>query len=117
RALAVAAARPALLHIHTARAMADVRFEPGRAGAVAASIVIMTGDFGGLDAKEVTLAIENRAAGVEAISRPAMKGADAVWRVEKLPIPQNGRWRVSLDILVNDFEKVQLEGAIDIGRE
>jgi copper transport protein len=117
RALARAAARPALLHIHTAQAMADVRFVPGHAGVVDASVIIMTGDFAGLDAKEITLTIVNRAAGVEAISRQATKGTDAIWRVERFPIPQDGRWTVSLDILVNDFEKIQLEGAIDIGRE
>jgi copper transport protein len=114
RVLAIAAAQPALLHIHTAQAMADIRFEPGRAGIVRASVVIMTGDFGGLDAKEVQLTIENKAAGVEAIARPAIKGGDAVWRVEQLPIPQGGRWDVRLDILIDDFRKIILEGAIDL---
>jgi copper transport protein len=115
RALAIAAAKPALVHIHTAQAMADVTFAPGHAGEVAARIVIMTGDFGPLDAREVEVTLENKPAGIEPIVRRATKGADAVWRVEKLPIPQNGRWTVSLDILVNDFEKVQLDGTIDIG--
>jgi copper transport protein len=57
RALAAAAAQPTQLHIHAAEAMADIRFEPGHAGIVRASIVIMTGDFGSLDAKEVQLSI------------------------------------------------------------
>jgi len=74
RALAAAAAQPTQLHIHTAEAMADIRFEPGHAGIVRASIVIMTGDFGSLDAKEVQLSIANKAAGIEAISRPARRG-------------------------------------------
>lgn len=114
RALAVAAVQPGLLHIHTAEAMADIRFEPRDAGTARASIVIMTGDFHGLDAKDVQLTIENRAAGVEAISRPAVKGNDAVWRAEHVPIPQGGRWDVRLDILVDDFRKIILEGRVDL---
>jgi len=116
RALALAAATPAQLHIHTADAMADVQFDPGRAGVVRASIIIMTGDFGGLDAKELTLTIANKAVGVERISRAAVKGADAVWRVDNLVIPQAGRWDVRLDILVDDFHKIVLEDAIEIRR-
>ena len=114
RALLLAATAPAHLHIHTGEAMADVRFDPGHAGIVRASVVIMTGDFGGLDAKGLTLTIENKAAGVEAITREATKGADATWRVEQLPIPQSGRWQVRLDILVDDFHKIVLEDEIGI---
>jgi copper transport protein len=114
RALAIAAERPALIHIHTAAAMADVTFEPGRAGIVQASIVLMSGDFGSLDAKEVRLTLENKAAGIEAISRPATKGADAIWRVPQLPIPSGGRWTVQVEILVNDFEKITLEEQVDL---
>ena len=114
RALAIAAAQPAFVHIHTAEAMAEVTLQPGHAGPVRADIIIMNGDFGGLDAKEVQLTIENAAAGIEAISRPATKGADAIWRVEQFPIPRGGRWDVRVDILVNDFEKVRLDGQIDI---
>jgi copper transport protein len=112
RALALSAAKPVLLHIHTARAMADVKFEPGHAGLVRAEIIIMTGDFGGLDAKEVQLTLEDGAAEIEPVVRSAAKGADAIWRVERFPIPQGGRWRVRVDILVNDFEKITLEDAI-----
>jgi copper transport protein len=114
RALAIASGRPALVHIHTAAAMADVTFEPGRAGIVQATIVLMSGDFGALDAKEVQLVLENKAAGIEAISRPATKGADAIWRVPQLPVPSGGRWTVRVEILINDFEKIMLEEQIDI---
>jgi copper transport protein len=114
RALAIAAAQPAFVHIHSAEAMAEVTLQPGQAGLVRAEVIIMTGDFGGLDAKEVALTFENAAAGIESISRPAVKGADAIWRIEKFPIPRGGRWDVRVDILVNDFEKLRLDGQIDI---
>ncbi len=114
RALVIASAKPALVHIHTAAAMADVTFEPARAGMVQASIVIMRGDFGALDAREVRLTLENKSFDIEAISRPATKGTDNIWRILQLPVPTGGRWNVRVEILINDFEKVTLEGQVDI---
>ncbi len=114
RALVIASAKSALVHIHTDAAMADVTFEPGRAGMVQASIVIMRGDFGGLDAREVGLTLDNKSADIEAISRPATRGSDNIWRIMQLPIPTGGRWNVQVEILINDFEKVTLEGRVDI---
>lgn len=56
-------------------------------------------------------------AGIEAISRDAVKGSDAVWRVQHLQIPRVGQWAVRLGILANDSERVILSGEIDIGRQ
>ncbi len=114
RALAEAAAEPASIHIHAADAMADLSLTPGHAGTVAAAISVMTGDFGPLDAKEVTLVLANPAAGIEPIRRKAVKGADAVWRIDALAIPIAGRWQVRIDILIDDFRIAKLEDAIDI---
>lgn len=114
RALAEAAAMPAELHIHTEKAMAEVTITPGHVGPVSVGIVIMTGDFDPLDAKGLTLVVSNPAAGIEPIRRTATKGADAVWRVDKLDLPIPGRWQIRLDILVSDFELVKIEDAIDI---
>ncbi|MGL4961897.1 MAG: copper resistance CopC/CopD family protein [Inquilinus sp.] len=114
RALAEAEARPAAIHIHTAPAMADLTVTPGRAGPVAASIVVMTGDFGPLDAKEVTLVLSNPGAGIEPIRRKAAKTGDGSWRVDGLIIPVPGRWTARIDVLISDFEIAKLEDAIDI---
>jgi len=114
RALAEAAAAPAALHIHAAKAMADLTITPGRAGPVAASITLMTGDFGPLDAKEVTLILSQPSVGIEPLRRPARKGAGAVWRIERIDLPQPGRWQARIDILISDFEIVKLDGTIDI---
>ena len=116
RALAEAAAEPAAIHIHTAKAMADLAITPGRAGPVTASMIIMTGDFGPLAAKEVTLTVANPAAGIEPIARVAMQPGDGRWQVTGLLIPVPGRWSVRIDILVSDFELTTLEGVINIRR-
>jgi copper transport protein len=114
RALAIAAAQPASVHIHALKAMADLSLTPGHVGPVAASMVIMTGDFGPLDAREVTLVLSKPDSGIEPIKRPATKPGDGTWRVDDLAIPVPGRWTARIDILVSDFEMVKIEAPIDI---
>ena len=104
------------MHIHTQKAMADVTITPGHAGPVAVAIMLMTGDFGPLDAKGLTVVFSNAAAGIEGVKREAHKGPDAIWRVDDLNLPVAGRWQVRLDILVSDFELVKITDAIDIRR-
>ncbi|QKC81740.1 copper resistance CopC/CopD family protein [Mesorhizobium sp. NZP2077] len=114
RALAIAAAQPVSVHIHALQAMADLSITPGHAGPVAASMIIMTGDFGSLDAKEVTLVLSKPDSGIEPLKRAATKPGDGSWRVDNLVIPVPGRWTVRIDILVSDFEIVKIEAPVDI---
>lgn len=116
RALEEAAAVPASVHIHTEKAMAEVTMTPGHAGPMAATIVVMTGDFGPLDAKEIALVLSNPSAGIEQIKRQARKSDDGIWRVDDLTLPVPGQWTVRVDILVSDFERLRIEDRIDIRR-
>lgn len=114
RALATAAAEPATLHVHSARAMADLTVTPGRAGAVDVSAVVMTGDFEPLDAKEVTFVFSNPAAGIESFRRRAEKSNDGPWRAHGIVLPLPGAWTVRIDVLITDFEVVRLQGEISM---
>lgn len=114
RTLAIAAAQPAMVHIHTAQAMADVTVTPGQTGAVTVSIMLMTGEFGALDAREVTLVLANPEAGIEPIRRPAQKPGDGTWRVDGLVIPAAGRWTIRIHVLVSDYEMLRLGTEIEI---
>lgn len=113
RVLAIEAAMPASVHIHAEKAMADLSVAPGKAGPVDVSIFVMTGDFGPLDAKEVTLVLSKPDAGIEPMKRSAT-AAEGAWRIDGLQIPVAGRWKVRLDVLVSDFEMAKLEGEIEI---
>jgi copper transport protein len=104
----------ATVHLHTAKAMADVTLASSLAAPARARISLLAGDFGGLNAKEVTLILENKAAGIESIVRPATRNESGVWEVNNLPILVPGRWCVRIDVLISDFEKIMLEGSIDI---
>jgi copper transport protein len=114
RALAIAAAQPASAHLHTLKAMADISITPGHAGPVTASFMVMTGDFGPLDPKAMTLVLSKPDSGIEPIKRPAERAGDGTWRVAGLVVPVPGRWTVGLDILVSDFDMVKIEGPVDI---
>jgi copper transport protein len=113
RALALSAALPVRVHIHTEALMADVTLEPGRVGVSRASIVVLRGDFSPFDAKEVALVLSQPAAGVEPIHRSATL-REGVWQVDVLPLPLAGRWQLRVDVLVSDFEKQMLEDSVDI---
>jgi copper transport protein len=114
RALAAPAAEPATVHIHAPRAMAEVSLTPGRVGPVTMSLSLMTGDFGALDPKEVTVALAKPDAGIEPLERRAVKTAEGTWQVQGLVLPVAGQWRVRIDVLISDFEKATLEDAVAI---
>lgn len=113
-ALALAAAAPASVHIHGEKAMAEIGVTPGRVGPVSVSISLLDGAFGPLAAKEVRLSLANRAAGIEAVERPAIRQPDGNWQVNELNLPVAGRWTVELEILVSDFELIRLSETIEI---
>lgn len=114
RALAIAAAQPATLHIHAEKAMADISVTPGRAGPIAITISLLNAEFGPLPAKELRLSLANPAAGIEPIERQAARQEDGSWQVAELAIPAAGRWTVELEILVSDFELIRLSETVEI---
>lgn len=114
RSIAIAAAQPAFLHIHTNKAMADVTINPGRVGSVDVSAVIMTGDFGPLDAREVTFVFSNPQAGIEAFRRKAERPGDGTWRAQGVVLPLAGTWTVRVDILITDFEIARIQSEVQI---
>lgn len=114
RALAAVAAQPATAHVHTGQAMVDLTVTPGRAGPVSVSAIIMTGEFGPLDAKEVTFIFSNADAGIEPFRRRAEKPRDGTWRADGVVLPLPGEWSFRVDVLIDDFEIARLEGQISI---
>ncbi|GLR52901.1 copper resistance protein C [Shinella yambaruensis] len=114
RALALAAAQPASIHIHSDKAMAEIALTPGRAGPVRLSAVILSPDFTPLSPKEVTFVLSNPEAGIEPMRRRAALQGDGTWQATDVILPLAGRWRVRIDILVSDFELVRLQETVEI---
>jgi copper transport protein len=114
RVLALKAEEPAFLHLHAVRAMADVTIRPGRAGPSTIYVVLQTGEFTPLAAKELTVALSNETAGIEPITRSAAQMEGTTWRVADVNLPVSGWWQIRLSILINDFERVTIDGTINI---
>ena len=113
RALAIAAL-PLSIHIHQAKAMADVTLRPGRVGANDVVVDLLSGDFGPLNPMEVTVSLSQPGAGIEPIQRKAERAADGQWQVRGLPLPVSGTWQVSVNILITDFEQVELTDTLTV---
>ncbi len=103
-------------HLHTEKAMANVTIAPARAGPVDITIELETTDERPLDAMEVSVSLSNPQAGIEPITRPAVRTEEAQWRVSGVPVPVPGRWTLVLDILISDFDKVRIDAPVQIGR-
>jgi copper transport protein len=104
----------AVAYLHGSRAMAEVRLQPARAGPIRVTIFVMTADHRPFDPKEVTLVIRKPELGVEPLERQAVLAAPGEWHVDGLIVPVAGRWQVTLDLLISDFEKVALDGDVEM---
>jgi copper transport protein len=114
RSLTSAVSPPLAVHIHSDKAMFQVLISRSRAGTDDFVLQIMAGDATPLQAKEVSLFLSLPEKGIEPLERKAARGADGIWTIRDVPIPFPGLWRIRVDALVTDFEKVTLEEELDV---
>ena len=116
RALFAAAEAPVHVHIHSDKAMADLTIEPADSSGRRITVSILDDQFGPLLAKEITLVLAKREAGIEPFRLPATHVESTIWRIDRVQLPMLGGWQVRVEILVNDFEKISLEDRIELLR-
>ena len=80
------------------------------------AIEVLDGKLHPLAAKEVTISLSNPDAGIENMRRDAVSLGTPRWRIDDLRIPVAGRWKMKVDILVDDFNKVTLEDDVLLPR-
>jgi copper transport protein len=112
RAIDAAASAPEFIHFHIGIAMADVTLDPGRVGRSSGKIMVLDANFQPIMPKGVALIFSQPANGIEPIRRDAVYAGEYVWRIDNLVIPTPGRWRLRIEVLLNDFEKLTLEDDI-----
>ena len=115
-ARAVAEGESFFTHLHSEKAMANVTIAPARVGSDDITIELETPDERPLAAIEVSVTLSNPQAGIEPITRPAVRTGGVRWSVRGVPFPVPGRWTLALDILISDFEKVTIDAPVLIGR-
>ncbi|HKS19432.1 MAG TPA: CopD family protein [Bradyrhizobium sp.] len=114
RALAASNHAPLAIHIHTDAAMMQVLISPGKVGTDNFVLQLMNGDASPLEAQEVMLALSLPGRGIEPLERRATRGPDGYWHIRDVVLPLPGRWRVRIEALVTDFQKVTLEDDFDL---
>ena len=115
RASVAPVAAPLSIHIHTDAAMFQVLVSPGKVGANDFVLQLMTGDAALLPAKEATLILSLPERGIEPMERRATLGPDGYWHVRGVALPLPGRWRMQIDALVTDFQKITLQDELRCG--
>jgi len=114
RASVAPVAAPLSVHIHTDAAMFQVLVSPGKVGANDFVLQLMTGDAALLPAKEAMLILSLPERGIEPMERRATLGPDGYWHVRGVALPLPGRWRMQIDALVTDFQKVSLQDELQV---
>ena len=100
-----------MLHLHGARMMAMVQFEPGHQGENKVRIDLLTPEFDVMAAREVVLGLAAPDLGIERREILATGRPDGVWRIPSVYLPAPGLWTVTVDALITDFDKVSIEGS------
>lgn len=106
---------PLAVHIHTDKAMFQVLISPGKVGSDSFALQLMKGDGSPLQVEGATLAVSLPSRGIEEIERPGTLGPDGgfgTWTMCFYPCP--GTWHMRINALVTDFEKITLEGNIEV---
>jgi len=114
RASVAPVATPLSVHIHTDAAMFQVLVSPGKVGANDFVLQLMTGDAALLTAKEAMLILSLPERGIEPMERRATLGPDGNWHVRGVMLPQPGRWRMQIEALVTDFQKITLQDELEV---
>ena len=106
--------RASSVHIHTDAAMFQVLVSPGKVGSNDFVLQLMTGDAALLPAKEAVLILSLPERGIEPMERRALLGSDGYWHVRGVALPLPGRWRMQIDALVTDFQKITLQDELQV---
>ena len=113
---ALAMTEPISVHLHGAKAMAQVEIEPVRARGAMVLVQVSNAELEPLSAKELSLVLSNQSLGIEPVRRAAVSDGEGTWRIDDLRVPIAGRWHLKLEILVSDFEMVPLDGEVNLPR-
>lgn len=106
----LAAVPPAVsVHLHGGNAMALASVSPGRIGPNTVTVVMP----GASQPKEIALSLWESEGVIEPI-RQAMVYAHGTWKASGLYVPRRGTWMLRLDVLVDDFQSLRLEGRLDV---
>ncbi|EJB05980.1 putative copper export protein [Rhizobium leguminosarum bv. trifolii WSM597] len=108
--LQFAAAAPLSVHMHSDAAMAQLELQAQPDGTSTVRVSLLTPDLDPLEPSMVLLRVKKPEAGVEPIKYSLVRSPDDVWEASGLPIGDPKGWEADVQILIDDFTTVHLEG-------
>jgi copper transport protein len=96
------------------RLVATVTVTPATAGRNAISVAFADSSGVPVTLRAADAFVSNPTAGIEAIVRPLVRGADGVWRHEGPELAVVGEWTVRIEALVGDFERAAVSVRVPV---
>ncbi|MBW9052529.1 copper resistance CopC/CopD family protein [Rhizobium mesosinicum] len=108
---------PVSLHLHGQKAMAELEMTPQPDGTADIRVSILTPQFDPIQPRSVSLDLRNTLRGIEPLRYGLTNAADGTWAARNLPLSDIAGWSVDLQVLIDDFNLVHLEGDLPAGTE
>lgn len=102
------------VHVHGPTAMANLSLSSARRGLNRLRAEVSDADFGPLEPREVQVALDLPAAGIEKLRLKLQPVSPGLWQSEPFNLPLEGRWTLTLRILIDDFTSVALSTEVEI---
>ncbi|MBB3463145.1 copper resistance CopC/CopD family protein [Rhizobium sp. BK377] len=101
---------PVSLHLHGQKAMAELEMTPQPDGTADIRVSILTSEFDPMQPRSVSLGLRNTLRGIEPLKYGLTNAADGTWVARNLPLSDIAGWSVDVQVLIDDFNLVHLEG-------
>lgn len=105
---------PVSLHLHGQKAMAELEMTPQPDGTADIRISILTPQFDPMQPRSVSLGLRNALRGIEPLKYGLTNAADGTWAARNLPLSDIAGWSVDVQVLIDDFNLVHLEGDLPV---
>ncbi|ANK93853.1 copper resistance CopD superfamily protein (plasmid) [Rhizobium sp. N6212] len=102
----------ASVHLHADSAMAQLELEAEPNGTGKIHVAVMAPDFGALDPRQVVLRLKKPDSEIEPMKFELARAAQGGWETSGLPVRDPKSWLADLEVLIDDFHSVHLEGSL-----
>jgi len=112
RALALMPPISTSLHLHQPAAMATLSFRTTSDLLFDVDVSLTKGEFYPLDPRELTLRMSSTDGAIAPFTIPLQRKSKGFWGAEHVQAPCDCEWSLRLEVLVSDFDMVDLDGKI-----
>lgn len=100
------------IHLHAEKGMAQLELGAEVRGTRKVHVAIMGPNFDALDPRQVVLRLRNPGSAIEPMKFELARSAEGGWDAEGIPVRNPEGWLADLEVLVDDFHSVHLQGGL-----